>query len=128
MILVSRMLYKNPDSPEVKSYSHETLLQMIECFTNSSDPIFGMYGISHSEYIQHPMLHLDSIATKVIELDVDDEGLVVYQEILDTPEGNRLLNVIGENSEHRLKFTSCLSMNGETPLLTGVLIEDVKVG
>lgn len=87
-----------------------------------------MYGISYNEFMQLSMLDLESIATKVINMDTDEEGLVVYQEIMDTPAGNLLKEAISSNST--LKISPCLKAidpsNNDLVQLTGILIEDIR--
>lgn len=122
------MLYKQPIFENIRTYSDDSLNKVIELYQNEKAPIYGMYGISYNEFMQLSMLDLESIATKVINMDTDEEGLVVYQEIMDTPAGNLLKEAISSNST--LKISPCLKAidpsNNDLVQLTGILIEDIR--
>ena len=70
-------------------YTKENLEQIVEKWKASEKALFGTTQNS----FEHG-LDLSEISTKIVDMYVDDEGLVVVQEILATPMGNVVKELI----------------------------------
>lgn len=102
MIFVSRLLHygKSPISGTV--YTKEELQKMVDKWesTKDSSPIFGtLDAVPDSVSSSSFTIDLESIASEVVQMELDEEGLVVYQKLLDTPQGNKLIDAINIENE-----------------------------
>ena len=98
MIFVSRLIRFGVSPVSGILYSRDILENMLHKWTITKDtiPTFGIFndGSHMSEYLE-----LDKICSKIVKMELDDEGLVVYQEILETPNGNVLKNLLELDSK-----------------------------
>lgn len=94
MIFVSRPLRIGKSDTYGIYYLRETIEAMIaEWESNGKPPIYGLLGQS-VESIREGIIDTDCVATQVVSMSVDDEGLVVEQEVLDVPKGYELQNYL----------------------------------
>lgn len=94
MIFVSRPLRIGKSETYGIYYPRETLEAMVfewEC--NGKPPIYGLLGQS-IETIHQGIIDVECVATHIVGMSVDDEGLVVQQEILEVAKGYELQNYL----------------------------------
>lgn len=93
MIIVSRLLRISPPHADGIIYTKESLESIVASWHDNKDtPVLGFIGDSTPGYMD-----LADVATKVVNMYVDDEGLIVEQEVLQTPKGDsfkEFLNVL----------------------------------
>lgn len=112
MIIVSRLLRHSEANADGITYSKEALEYIASM--QKGKMILGVLGDELPGY-----LDLTKVATKVVNMHVDDEGLVVEQEVLDTEYGNALANLLNDSAVVNLiKFT---------PLVVGTCDKDSTV-
>lgn len=94
MIFVSRPLRIGKSENYGVTYPRETIEAMVSKWESDGKPaLFGVIDQS-PESIQSGTIDLDKIATQIVAMSVDDEGLVIEQEVLDTPKGQELENFL----------------------------------
>ena len=94
MIFVSRPLRIGKSDTYGIYYPRETLEAMVaEWESEGKPPIFGLLGQS-IESIRQGIIDIECVATQVVAMSVDDEGLVVHQEVLDVAKGYELQNYL----------------------------------
>lgn len=94
MIFVSRVLRIGTSTITGIHYSKEALQSMVDVWVarnhTANNELFGTVGSMPDDgYID-----LTHVATRVVNMYVDDEGLVVEQEVLDTPMGKCLTELL----------------------------------
>ena len=87
--IVTRILHIGMSPFTNIEYTKENLEQIVEKWKASEKALFGTTQNS----FEHG-LDLSEISTKIVDMYVDDEGLVVVQEILATPMGNVVKELI----------------------------------
>lgn len=94
MIFVSRPLRIGKSDTYGIYYPRETLEAMVaEWESNGKPPIFGLLGQS-IDATHQGIIDIECVATQVVGMKVDDEGLVVQQEILKVGKGYDLQNYL----------------------------------
>lgn len=94
MIFVSRPLRIGKSESYGIYYPRETMEAMVaEWESEGKPPIYGLLGQS-VDTIRQGIIDTECIATQIVGLSVDDEGLVVQQEVLETPKGEELQNFL----------------------------------
>ena len=91
-ILVHRPLRHTDKTPSGRIYSRELLEQFINDWMTGGKTMFGTLGQTAYSRQAH-VTDLSEVATIVIGMHVDDEGLVIQQQMVDTPSGNILLDL-----------------------------------
>ncbi len=90
IIFVSRPLRIGKSETSGIHYSREAIEAMVSEWEAEGKPdIFGLLG-QNIEHTRRGFIDLECVATKIIDLSVDDEGLVVHQKVIDTPKGEEL--------------------------------------
>ncbi|QDJ96531.1 hypothetical protein Xoosp13_345 [Xanthomonas phage Xoo-sp13] len=126
MIFVSRLIRYGVSPVTGVNYTREELERMIARWkdTENERPIFGTLNtVTPKEIdVNEPfVVNLDEVATKIIDMYLDDEGLIVHQEILDTVSGNKVLGAIELEEEYPELIGGTLTVN---PNIAGSLTED----
>lgn len=117
MIFVSRILHYGVSPISGINYTRGVLERMIEEVNSSGRKMFGVISqdMNTSTIGMNELFTIDlaDVATEITNLELDDEGLVCYQNILDTPMGM----VLQEMIEADVRFEV-------TPNMTGIVGDD----
>lgn len=119
MIFVSRVLRIGKSSLSGITYTREALEALVEHWKQKDTPTFGTLEES-SDNMYSKYVDLEKVASKVVHMEVDEEGLVVHQEILDTPNGTLLKEFIPEGSVDEVEEVLKLRIS---PIMDGVVDE-----
>lgn len=92
-VLVHRPLRHTEKMPSGRTYSRELLEQFVKDWSDGENTMFGTFNRA-GERNEVYRIDLDRVATIIIDMYVDDEGLVVHQQLVDTPCGNLLLELM----------------------------------
>ena len=94
MIFVSRPLRIGKSDTYGIYYPRETIEAMVaEWESEGKPPIYGLLGQS-IETIRQGIIDTECVATQVVGMSIDDEGLVVQQEVLEVSKGYELQNYL----------------------------------
>lgn len=93
-ILVHRPLRHTEKTPSGRTYHRSTLEAFVTDWKNSGKTIFGTLGERTVDLSQAHVTDLSKVATIIVDMYVDDEGLVVQQKMVDTPAGQKLLELL----------------------------------
>lgn len=85
MKYIHRILPIGKSSLSGRVYPKEELDKVVESFKESTKPLFAV--LDNTGFLRQGYIDLESIAGKVEHLELDDEGLIVYIEVLQTPQG-----------------------------------------
>jgi len=115
MIFVSRVLRIGTSSLSGITYTREALEELVETWKKKDSITFGTLEAS-SDNMYSKYVDLEAVASKIVHMEVDDEGLVVHQEILDTHNGIQLKKLLPEgrveNVEEEYSFRISPIMDG----------------
>lgn len=76
------------------TYTRDELAKMVIAWEGNDNPVFGTFP---DPSVPLSYTDISKIATKVTNMWLDDEGLVVEQEVLDTPDGRLFQMLIDES-------------------------------
>jgi hypothetical protein len=120
MIFVSRVLRIGKSSLSQVTYTREALEELVENWKKKDSVTFGTLEES-SDNMYSKYVDLEKVASKVVHMEVDDEGLVVHQEILDTPCGENLKQILPEGRVEDVETTLKLRIS---PIMDGTTDEN----
>ncbi len=118
MKIASRVLRYGRSPLSGVTYTREALEEALEKQKGSENPLLGQ--LINDNNVNSNGFDLTMVATKVTNMWLDDEGLVVEQEVLDTPMGKELSKIVTELEGDDETIRELVTMQ-ITPLMTGVL-------
>lgn len=117
MIFVSRVLRFGRSSISGVTYTPEELQKMIDKWKEKTTPSFGVLG---QNILNDPLIvDLSTVVSEIVDMYLDDEGLVVHQNILkDTEAGSKLVSMLEIQEEFPDLLDGAITVS---PNITGKL-------